>query len=75
MGDRLEEVEGEAGAREAGVPPSRMKMALLIIAVFAVGVYVGWWWHSQVAIDKCLDLGGRWHSYGICDNVQKAPFD
>jgi hypothetical protein len=47
-------------------------MAFLIIAVFAVGVYVGWWWHSQVAIDECLDQGGRWHPYGICDHGQKA---
>lgn len=52
----------------------RFKMVLLLVATFSVGLYVGWRLHGQAAIDKCLDLGGRWHPYGICDGIKKAPF-
>ena len=41
-----------------------MKRALMIAAVLAVGIIVGWKAHAFLDIDSCLDAGGAWEYRG-----------
>ncbi len=51
-----------------------MKKALLVAALFLMVAFIAaWpWLKTQVAIDTCLDAGGRWnYEQELCEGAAK----
>lgn len=42
-------------------PMTRSKIIAACLAALVAGVYLGWRLRDFVAIDACLDRGGRWN--------------
>jgi hypothetical protein len=36
-----------------------------------VGLAAGWFLRGEVAIDTCLDMGGKWWEPGLCRDATK----
>ena len=46
-------------------------LPFIILAVSALAA--GWWLRGQLAIDRCLDNGGRWEKRGgYCEGARSA---
>lgn len=41
--------------------------ALVLLLVFLAGAAAGVWLEHQLAVDACLDGGGRWRAAGYCE--------
>lgn len=38
----------------------RWRIVLLLVLMAGAGLAAGWWLRERLAIDSCLDAGGRW---------------
>jgi hypothetical protein len=49
------------------------KVTVFALIVVIAAVVAAWpWLHKEVAIDKCLDAGGRWnYEAGECEGARK----
>ena len=44
-----------------------MRLAAIMIAVFAFSLAAGWWLNNWFDVDACLDVGGAWnYDLGFC---------
>ena len=42
----------------------------VVLVVLVLALFMGWWMKQQIAIDRCLDAGGRWnYDDGFCEGV------
>lgn len=43
---------------------------VIVLLVLVLVSFMGWWLKQQIAIDRCLDAGGRWnYDDGFCEGV------
>lgn len=50
-----------------------MKCKVFIVLAIVCAIWLGWFSRGFLAIDRCLDQGGRWESRGdYCDGAKSA---
>jgi hypothetical protein len=48
-----------------------MRRKFVVAAMVALGALLGWWARGFLAVDACLDVGGRWEQRGgFCDGAR-----
>lgn len=45
------------------------------VAILALGLAAGWWVRERIAIDACLDMGGKWSPWWVCYGATSYRFD
>ena len=55
----------------SGWPHQKLvKRKLLIAVLLALSAWLGWWARGFLAVDSCLDAGGRWeYRGGFCEGA------
>jgi hypothetical protein len=52
----------------------KLRCIILGLLIFVIGLLLGWWLHDFLAVDSCLDAGGRWQKVGgYCEGLSDRP--
>lgn len=53
-----------------------MRRRAVVWVSIAIALCVGWWARGFMAVDACLDAGGRWEARGgFCDGAHSEELD